>query len=116
MAAAPIGPYSPVVRAGDWVITSGQLGLEDGALVAGGIAAETKQVVENIAARLAEHGAALTDVVKTLCILRSLDDFDAFNAAYVEAFGDHRPTRSTFEGGLVRGALVEIEAWAYRPL
>jgi 2-iminobutanoate/2-iminopropanoate deaminase len=116
MSAAPIGPYSPVLRAGDWVITSGQLALVDGELVEGGIAAETKQVVANIVARLAEHGAALTDVVKTLCILSSLDDFAAFNDAYVEAFGDHRPTRSTFGGGLVRGAKIEIEAWAYKPL
>ncbi|MGD9701639.1 MAG: RidA family protein [Acidimicrobiia bacterium] len=116
MAAAPIGPYSPVVRAGDWIITSGQLGLHNGALVEGGVQAETKQVVANLADRLAEHGATLTDVVKTLCILSSLDDFAAFNEAYVEAFGDHRPTRSTFAGGLVRGAKVEIEAWAYKPL
>jgi 2-iminobutanoate/2-iminopropanoate deaminase len=116
MAAAPIGPYTPVVRAGDWVITSGQLGVKDGKLVEGGIEAETKQVVANITERLAEHGAALTDIVKTLCIVTSLGDFAAFNSAYVEAFGDHRPARSTFEGGLVLGASVEIEAWAYKPL
>ena len=116
MSAAPIGPYSPVMRAGDWIITSGQLALKDGEIVPGGVEAETKQVVANVAERLAEHGAALTDVVKTLCILASLDDFAVFNTAYMEAFGDHRPTRSTFGGGLVRGAKVEIEAWAYKPL
>jgi 2-iminobutanoate/2-iminopropanoate deaminase len=116
MAAAPVGPYSPVVRAGDWVITSGQLGLRDGALVEGGVAAETAQVIANIEARLAEHGAALTDVVKTLCILTDLGSFAEFNEAYVTGFGGHRPARSTFEGGLVLGATVEIEAWAYKPL
>jgi 2-iminobutanoate/2-iminopropanoate deaminase len=116
MAAAPVGPYSPVVRAGDWVITSGQLGLSDGKLVEGGITEETAQVMANVAARLAEHGAELTDVVKTLCIVTDLADFAAFNEAYVAAFGDHRPARSTFQGGLVLGARVEIEAWAYKPL
>ena len=115
MAAAPLGPYSPVVRAGDWVITSGQLGIKDGSLVEGGIRAETKQVVANIAARLAEHGAELTDVVKTLCIVRTLDEFAEFNEAYVEAFDGHRPARSTFAGGLLLGASVEIEAWAHKP-
>jgi 2-iminobutanoate/2-iminopropanoate deaminase len=114
--AKPVGPYSPVVRAGDWVITSGQLGLDGSTLVEGGIAGQTKQAMANVAARLAEQGAALTDVVKTLCILTDLADFAAFNAAYVEAFGDHRPARSTLQGGLVLGACVEIEAWAYKPL
>jgi 2-iminobutanoate/2-iminopropanoate deaminase len=115
MAAAPVGPYSPVVRAGDWIITSGQLGLRDGALVEGGIAAETAQAIANIEARLAEHGAALTDVVKTLCIVTDLSTFAEFNEAYVAGFGDHRPARSTVEAGLVLGATVEIEAWAYKP-
>ena len=112
----PLGPYTPVVRAGDWVITSGQLGIKDGALVEGGVAAETRQAIHNIAQLLADHGATLGDVVKTLCILPDLAQFDEFNDAYVAAFGDHRPARSTFAGGLVRGAAIEIEAWAYKPL
>ena len=111
----PLGPYTPVVRAGDWIITSGQLGIVDGNLVEGGVAAETAQSIANIDALLAQHGATLDDVVKTLCILPDLANFDAFNEAYVAAFGDHRPARSTFAGGLVRGAAIEIEAWAYKP-
>ena len=113
---APVGPYTPVVRAGDWVITSGQLGLKDGAIVEGGITAQTLQAMQNVKDRLAEHGVGLDQVVKTLCILADLGDFAAFNAAYVEALGDHRPARSTLGGGLVLGALVEVEAWAYAPL
>lgn len=112
----PVGPYSPVVRAGDWIITSGQLGLRDGAVVEGGVAAETAQAIANIEGLLAQHGATLADVVKTLCFLRNLDDFATFNQAYVAGFGDVRPARSTV--GAVDLALntnVEIEAWAYKP-
>ncbi|NDE70445.1 MAG: RidA family protein, partial [Actinobacteria bacterium] len=45
---APIGPYTPVVRAGDWIIVSGQLGLKDGAIVSGGVSAQTAQAIENL--------------------------------------------------------------------
>ena len=60
-------------------------------------------------------GATLDDVKKTLCFLVDMADFATFNEAYVEAFGGHRPARSTFAGGLLLGASVEIEAWAYKP-
>jgi 2-iminobutanoate/2-iminopropanoate deaminase len=111
----PVGPYTPVVRAGDWVITSGQLGLKDGKLVEGGVAAETAQVMANIKALLATQGATMDQVVKTMCILTDLADFAEFNAAYVAGLGDNRPARSTFSGGLVLGASIEVEAWAYCP-
>ena len=61
----PLGPYSPVVRAGDFVIVSGQGGMRDGAIVEGGVPAQTAQTIANLAARLAEAGASLSDVVKT---------------------------------------------------
>ena len=61
MSAAPIGPYSPVLRAGDWVITSGQLALKDGKLVPGGVEAETKQVVANVAERPATASTTVVD-------------------------------------------------------
>ncbi len=112
----PVGPYTPAVRAGDWIIVSGQLGAVDGVLVEGGVEAQTRQAVANLAAQLASAGAALTDVVKTLCFLQHMDDFAAFNDAYVEGFGDHRPARSTIGvAALPIGGLVEIEAWAYKP-
>jgi 2-iminobutanoate/2-iminopropanoate deaminase len=113
----PLGPYTPAVRAGDFVIVSGQVGMRDGALAAGGVAGQTAQAVTNLADRLAEMGAALTDVVKTTCFLIDMDTFVTFNAAYVEAFGDHRPARSTVAvRELPVGAAVEIEAMAYRPV
>ncbi len=109
----PLGPYTPVVRAGDWIIVSGQLGLKDGALAAG-LSAQTSQAVENLAGQLASVGASLADVKKTLCFLTNMDDFAVFNAAYVEGFGEHRPARSTIGvAALPLGGVVEIEAWAW---
>jgi 2-iminobutanoate/2-iminopropanoate deaminase len=112
----PLGPYSPFVRAGDFVIVSGQGGLRDGAIVEGGVSAQTAQTLANLAEVLAEAGASLTDVVKTMCFLTDMGTFAAFNDAYAAAFGDHRPARSTVEvSALPAGLDVEIEAWAYAP-
>ena len=112
----PLGPYTPAVRAGDWIIVSGQLGVKDGALVPGGVAAQTAQAVENLAGQLASMGASLTDVAKTLCFLTDMDTFAVFNEAYVAGFGQSRPARSTIGvAALPLKGAVEIEAWAYRP-
>jgi 2-iminobutanoate/2-iminopropanoate deaminase len=112
----PLGPYTPVVQAGDWIIVSGQLGLKDGALVEGGVAAQTAQAVENLKAQLATVGASLSDIAKTLCFLTDMDTFATFNEAYVAGFGDARPARSTIGvAALPAGGAVEIEAWAFRP-
>jgi 2-iminobutanoate/2-iminopropanoate deaminase len=114
---APVGPYSPIVRAGDLLVVSGQLGLLNGTMVAGGVAAETTQAIADLAALLESEGATLTDVVKTTVFLRHMRDFGIMNEAYVAAFGDHRPARSAFAvSELPMVALVEIEAWAYAPL
>ena len=115
--AQPIGPYTPVVRAGDWIIVSGQLGIADGKLVSGGVAAQTAQAVVNLKARLKEAGASISDVSKTLCFLTDMDTFPTFNEAYVAGFGSSRPARSTIGvAALPFGGAVEIEAWAYKPL
>jgi 2-iminobutanoate/2-iminopropanoate deaminase len=112
----PMGPYSPFVRAGDFIIVSGQGGIRDGAIVDGGVTAQTTQTIANVAARLADAGAALTDVVKTLCFLTDMGTFAEFNEAYAAAFGDHRPARSTVEvSALPGGMAVEVEAWAWKP-
>lgn len=113
----PLGPYTPVVRAGDWIIVSGQLGIVDGALVEGGVAAQTAQAVANVTSQLATVGAELTDVVKTMCFLTDMDTFATFNEAYVAGFGGHRPARSTVGVAALpaAGAGVEIEAWAFKP-
>ena len=112
----PLGPYTPVVRAGDWIIVSGQLGAVDGSLVPGGVAAQTAQAVENLRAQLATADATLADVAKTLCFLTDMDTFATFNDAYVAGFGSSRPARSTIGvAALPLGGAVEIEAWAYKP-
>jgi 2-iminobutanoate/2-iminopropanoate deaminase len=113
----PVGPYTPVVRAGDWIIVSGQLGLVDGAIVAGGVSAQTAQAVENLKGQLATMGATVADVAKTLCFLTDMDTFATFNEAYIAGFGDSRPARSTIGvAALPLGGAVEIEAWAYKPV
>jgi 2-iminobutanoate/2-iminopropanoate deaminase len=110
----PVGPYTPVVRAGDWLICSGQVGLRSGALVEGGVAAQVTQAIANIKALLTGAGSSLDAVVKTTVFLADMDDFQSMNEAYTAAFGDHRPARSAFAvAALPLGALVEIEAWAY---
>jgi 2-iminobutanoate/2-iminopropanoate deaminase len=110
----PVGPYTPVLRAGPWLVVSGQVGIADGQLVTGGMEAELRQALANLAALLEGEGASLSDVVKTTVFLRHIDDYSVMNEAYVEVFGDHRPARSAVAvAGLPLGALVEVEAWAY---
>jgi 2-iminobutanoate/2-iminopropanoate deaminase len=117
MANAPHPPYTPVVRAGDWIIVSGQLGMKDGALVPGGVAAQTAQAVVNLKAQLASMGATVNDIAKTLCFLTDMDTFATFNEQYAKGFGTARPARSTIGvASLPFGGAVEIEAWAYKPL
>ena len=111
------GPYSPAVRAGDFVVLAGQVGFgADGALVAGGIEAETTQVLANIAAVLGDVGAGWDDVARTTIFLTDLGNFATVNALYEDAIGANRPARTTIGvAALPAGALVEIECWAYLP-
>jgi 2-iminobutanoate/2-iminopropanoate deaminase len=114
--AAPVGPYTPIVRAGDWLVVSGQLGLADGALVEGGVAAQLTQAIANLSAHLATEGAGLADIIKTTVFLTDMSDFAVVNEAYVAGFGDHRPARSAIAVvALPLGGAVEIEAWAFSP-
>ncbi len=113
------GPYSPAVRAGDWLVLAGQVGLDPttGAMVAGGVEAQARQVLANITAVLGDCGAGLTDVAKTTVFVTDIAQFATVNAIYAEAFGDHRPARSTVQvAALPGGAEVEIEVWAHVPL
>ena len=110
----PIGPYTPAVRAGDWLIVSGQVGLSDGKLVAGGLAAELRQALANLRGHLEANGASLSSVAKTTVFLRHMSDYALMNEVYIDEFGDHRPARSAIGvAELPIGALVEVEAWAF---
>src|SRR3954452_4189506 len=110
-APAPRGPYSPAVRAGDFIFISGQV-----APVTGEIADETRQVLNNIKGLLEACGATMADVVKCGVFLLNAGDFAAMNAVYAEFFGADKPARSTVVTGFaVPGIHVEIEAIAYVP-
>jgi 2-iminobutanoate/2-iminopropanoate deaminase len=120
----PIGPYTPIVRAGPWLITSGQLGLRPTApgdptdapptLVEGGSAAQLSQALANGAALLREEGAAPADVAKTTVYVTDMTGYAAVNEAYVAFFGTHRPARSVVGvAALPMGAAIEVELWAY---
>lgn len=109
-------PYTPSVRAGDWIIVSGQLGAVDGRLVGPGVPEQTSRALANLRSQLESHGAGLQDVAKTTVFLTDMAAFAAMNEAYVAAFGGHRPARSTIGvAALPAGAAVEIEAWAFAP-
>jgi 2-iminobutanoate/2-iminopropanoate deaminase len=111
-----------VRRAGDWVITSGQVGVvTDGSgaasLVPGGTIAELHQALANVASVLGREGATLADVVKTTVYLVDMGEFGAVNDVWVSYFTDNRPTRSAVAvAALPVGARIEVEAWAYVPV
>ena len=118
---APIGPYTPARRVGDWVITSGQIGLapdENGvaALVDGGTIPQLHQALANVVSVLATEGATLRDVVKTTLYVLDMSEFAAVNEVWIEYFTEDRPTRSAVAvAALPLGARIEVEAWAYVP-
>lgn len=115
IAPAALGPYSHAVIAGEFVFLSGQTGLDPAtnALAPGGIEAETRQVLANIASILDELGLASSDVVKTTVFLRDMGDFAAMNAIYGTFFAANFPARSTVQvAALPKNGAVEIEVVA----
>lgn len=107
-----IGPYSHAAKVGDMIYCSGQIPLdpETKALVPGGIEEQTRQVLKNMKAVLDSQGVDFTSIAKTTIFLTDLADFPVVNGIYSEAFGDHKPARSTIQvAGLPLGSLVEIE-------
>ena len=110
-----IGPYSQAIRVGDFVFCAGQCGLDPatGKLVEGGIEAETRRTLRNLAAVLEAAGSSLSRIVKTTVFLTDIDDFQKMNAIYAEFFPSPPPARSTVQvSRLPAGAHVEIEAIA----
>ena len=109
-------PLSQAIKAGDWVFASGQLGLDvaTGKLVPGGIAAETRQVCENLKAILEAAGSSLEKVVKVTIYMADLGELMAMNEVFSRYFPLDPPARTTFQCvALVGGARVEIEAVAF---
>lgn len=110
-----IGPYSQAIIANGFIFTAGQVGADPktGALVEGGIEAQTEQVLRNIEAVLKASGSSLDDVVKTTVFLADLNDFAKMNEIYAQRFKTPFPARSTVQvARLPRDAKIEIEAVA----
>jgi len=116
-APAAIGPYSQAVAAGEVIYVSGQLGLDPktGKLVEGGIAAETKQALENIKAVLLAAGSSLAKVVKTDVYLADMSEFSKMNEIYASYFAEPYPARATVAvKTLPKNGRVEIAVIAAR--
>jgi 2-iminobutanoate/2-iminopropanoate deaminase len=114
-APAPIGPYSQAIRVDGFVFCSGQLGVNPatGTIVEGGVAAQARQALDNLAAVLRSADLTLESIVKTTIFLVDMNDFAAVNAVYGERMGTPPPARSTIAvAALPLGGRVEIEAIA----
>ena len=108
-------PFSEAVQVGNMLYLSGQIGTapDTNALVPGGIAAETKQTLENIKRILEKYGSSMDNVVKCTAMLADISEWEAMNEVYVTFFPDHYPARSAFgANGLAMNARVELECWA----
>jgi 2-iminobutanoate/2-iminopropanoate deaminase len=113
----PRGPYSPAVRAGDFIYVSGQGPVDPitDKLTPGDIQHETEQVLKNIKTILEACGATLADVVKCSVFLKDGSEFKAMNEVYTEFFGTNRPARTTVVCEFVNPMRVEIDCVAYKP-
>jgi 2-iminobutanoate/2-iminopropanoate deaminase len=115
----PLGPYSPAVRAGDWVVCAGQVGIDPATgEIPAEIGAQVRQALANVESVLAQSGCSWEHVAKTTLFVGSEGSQRAqeMNAIYEEVLGPHRPARTTVGvSWLPRGAQFEIEVWAHRP-
>ena len=112
-----IGPYSQGTKNGEMVFTAGQIPVDPGTgnIVEGGIAEQTRQVLQNLEAVLLAGGAELDSVMKTTVFLQDMTEFTAMNEIYAEFFTKNPPARSTIEvAALPLAARVEIEAIAMK--
>jgi 2-iminobutanoate/2-iminopropanoate deaminase len=114
----PRGPYSPAVRAGDFIFVSGQGPIDpvSNEFSFGDIQHETRVTLTNVQRILEAAGASMQDVVKCAVFLRDGGDFSAMNAVYAEFFGETKPARTTVETKFANPTMkVEIDCVAYKP-
>jgi 2-iminobutanoate/2-iminopropanoate deaminase len=114
----PRGPYSPAVRAGDFIYVSGQGPIDPATnqFSLGDVQHETRLVLSNVKRILEAAGASPADVVKCSVFLKDVADFNAMNEVYAEFFGETRPARTTVQAVMPNPAMkVEIDCVAYKP-
>jgi 2-iminobutanoate/2-iminopropanoate deaminase len=117
-APAPLGPYSPGVRAGDYIFVSGQAPVDPATnqVIQGDIRAQTRLVLSNLKQILEAAKAELSDVVKCSVFLADIQDFRVMNEVYREFFGASKPARTTVQAVLpLPGILIEVDCIAYKP-
>jgi len=107
-------PFARAVEADGWLYVSGQVAMEKGEIVAGGIVAQTHKTMENLVAILKEAGYGLEDVVRVGVWLDDPRDFWSFNGVYAEYFGAHPPARACVQASMMVDCKVEIDCVAYR--
>ena len=110
---APVGAYSPAVRAGGLLFVSGQVpkDIRTGATVGSDVREQTRQVMANVERVLHAAGARLEDIVSVTAYLARIEDWDAFNETYRELMPTPYPTRTTV-GAALHGFLVEVSVIA----
>ena len=112
-----VAHYSQGIVAGDFIYLAGQVAFDENNQLVGGddVTAQTHQVIKRMRIALEEAGASLQDVVSSTVYLKNLDDFAAFNRAWSEDFGDHKPARATVRAEMaIPELLVEVQAVAYK--
>ena len=116
-APAAVGPYSQAVEANGMLFISGQIPLDPktGKIVEGGIVEQTEQVMQNIKAILVEAGYNFSDVIKSTCLLSSMENFGAMNEIYSKYYSVNPPARAAFAvKELPLSVMVEIETIAVK--
>ena len=111
---APVGAYSPAVRAGPFIFVSGQVPRDPvtGELIGNDVESQTAQVVKNLERVLKAADASLSDIVSVIVYLENIEDWGRFNVAYKALMPAPYPTRTALGAGL-HGFIVEISAVAY---
>ncbi|WP_315927099.1 RidA family protein [Mesorhizobium sp. SP-1A] len=107
-------PFARAVEANGWLYVSGQVAMENGEIVGGGIIPETRKTMENVIAILKEAGYGLEHVVRVGVWLDDPRDFWSFNGVYAEYFGEHPPARACVQSSMMVDCKVEIDCVAYK--
>ncbi|WP_026791998.1 RidA family protein [Pleomorphomonas oryzae] len=107
-------PFARAVEADGWLYVSGQVAMENGEIVKGGIVSESRKAIENLIAILKEAGYGVEDVVRVGVWLDDPRDFWSFNGVYAEYFGANPPARACVQSPMMVDCKVEVECVAYR--